>query len=141
MSADTLLSLLSKVKQTKPGSWLACCPVHDDKSPSLSIRETMDERVLIHCFAGCTVHEIVSAVGLDISDLFPPRTERQFIKGERRPFPAADILRAIAFESTLVLIAAADLLAGNPFNETDRTRLVLAVARIRTALQAGGIHE
>ena len=140
MSADTLLSLLSKVKRTKPDSWLACCPAHDDKSPSLSIRETVDGRVLVHCFAGCAVHEIVSAVGLDTSDLFPPRTEQQFIKGERRPFPAADILRAIAFESTLVLIAAADLLAGNPFNETDRTRLVLAVARIQAALQAGGIH-
>jgi hypothetical protein len=87
------------------------------------------------------VHEIVSAVGLDTSDLFPPRTEQQFIKGERRPFPAADVLRAIVFELTLVLIAAADLLAGNPFNETDRTRLVLAVARIRAALTAGGIHE
>lgn len=140
MSADILLSLLSKVKRTKPDSWLACCPAHDDKSPSLSIRETADGRVLVHCFAGCAVHEIVSAVGLDTSDLFPPRTEQQFIKGERRPFPAADILRAIAFESTLVLIAAADLLTGNPFNETDRTRLVLAVARIRAALQAGGIH-
>ncbi len=141
MSADTLLSLLSKVKRTKPDSWLACCPAHDDRSPSLSIRETVDGRILVHCFAGCAVHEIVSAVGLDTSDLFPPRTEQQFIKGERRPFPAADVLRAIVFELTLVLIAAADLLAGNPFNETDRTRLVLAVARIRAALTAGGIHE
>ncbi len=140
MSLDILLSLLSKVKRTKPDSWLACCPAHDDKSPSLSIRETVDGRVLVHCFAGCAVHEIVSAVGLDTSDLLPHRTEQQFIKGERRPFLAADILRAIAFESTLVLIAAADLLAGNPFNETDRTRLVLAVARIQAALQAGGIH-
>ena len=141
MSTNDLLSRLDKVRRTGQGRWLACCPVHDDKSPSLSIRETMDERVLIHCFAGCTVHEIVSAVGLDISDLFPPRTERQFIKGERRPFPAADILRTIAFESTLVVIAAADLLAGNPFNETNRARLVLAVARIQAALTAGGIHE
>ena len=141
MSTNDLLSRLDKVRRTGQGRWLACCPVHDDKIPSLSIRETMDERVLIHCFAGCTVHEIVSAVGLDISDLFPPRTERQFIKGERRPFPAADILRTIAFESTLVVIAAADLLAGNPFNETNRARLVLAVARIQAALIAGGIHE
>ncbi len=140
MSANTLLQNLEKVRRSGQGSWLACCPAHDDKSPSLSIRETVDGRVLVHCFAGCAVHEIVSAVGLDASDLFPPRTEQQFIKGERRPFPAADILRAIAFESTLVLIAAADLLTGNPFNETDRTRLVLAVARIRAALQAGGIH-
>lgn len=142
MSADNLLQHLQKVKRTKPNCWLACCPAHDDKSPSLSIRETDDGKVLVHCFAGCSVHEIMSAVGMDLSDLFPPQdNDQHFTKGERRPFPAADVLRAIAFESTLVLIAAADLLAGNPFNETDRARLALAAARIQAALTAGGISH
>ncbi len=142
MSADILLQHLQKVKRTKPGSWLACCPAHEDKTASLSIRELDDGRVLVHCFAGCSVHEIIGAVGLDMADLFPPRDDGKHIyKGERRPFPAADILRAIAFESTLVLIAAADLLAGNPFNETDRARLALAASRIQAALTAGGISH
>ena len=142
MSADILLQHLKKVKQTKTGNRLACCPAHEDKTASLSIRELDDGRILVHCFAGCSVHEIVGFVGLELTDLFPPR-EIMDGKGrpERRPFPATDILRAIAFESTLVLIAAADLLAGQPFNETDRARLVLAVARIQSALSAGGIHH
>lgn len=141
MSADTLLSCLGKVRHTGPGRWLACCPAHADKTASLSIRELDDGRVLVHCFAGCSVLEVVSAVGMQLTDLFPTReTDQHFVKGERRPFPAADILRAIAFESTLVLIAAADLLAGNPFNETDRARLALAAARIAAALTAGGIQ-
>jgi len=141
MSADTLLQHLEKVKRTSQGKWLACCPAHTDKTASLSIRELDDGRVLVHCFAGCSVHEVVAAVGLELSDLFPPREDGvQFKKGERRPFPAADILRAIAVESTLVLIAAADLLAGNPFNETDRARLALAAARIQAAMTAGGIR-
>lgn len=142
MSADNLLRHLHKVKRTKPGNWLACCPAHDDKSPSLSIRELDDGRVLVHCFAGCSVHEIVAAVGLELTDLFPPRDDgKHFSKGESRPFSAVDILRAIAFESTLVLIAAADLLAGNPFNGTDRARLALACSRIQAALAAGGINH
>lgn len=141
MSADTLLHHLQKVKRTGNGRWLACCPAHADKTASLSIRETDSGSTLVHCFAGCSVHEVIGAVGLDMADLFPPREEgKHTTKGERRPFPAADILKAIAFESTLVLIAAADLLAGNPFNETDRARLALAAARIQTALTAGGIH-
>jgi hypothetical protein len=143
VSADSLLSMLDSVKRTGQGKWLAKCPSHEDRSPSLSIRELDDGRVLVHCFAGCSVHEVVSSVGLELTDLFPPR-EIEVGKGkpERRPFPAADILRAIAFESTLVLIAAADLLAGNPFNEADRTRLALAASRIQAALNAGGIrHE
>ena len=142
MSADNLLQHLNKIKRTGAGRWLACCPAHDDKSPSLSIRETDDGKVLVHCFAGCSVHEVVSAVGMDLSDLFPARDNDQpFTKGERRPIPATDILRAIAFESTLILIAAADLLAGNPFNETDRARLALACSRIEAGLTAGGISN
>jgi len=142
MSADNLLQHLQKIKRIGDGRWLTCCPAHDDKSPSLSIRELDDGRVLVHCFAGCSVHEIVGAIGMDITDLFPPREDgKHFSKGERQPFPATDILRAIAFESTLVLIAAADLLAGNPFNETDRARLALACSRIQAALTAGGIHH
>jgi len=142
MSADTLLSRLDGVQRTGQDKWLAKCPGHEDRSPSLSIREIEDGRVLVHCFAGCSVHEIVSSVGLDMSDLFPPRAiEDGKGKPERRPFPAADILRAIAFESTLVVIAAADLAAGRPFTEADRARLVLAVSRIQAALTAGGISH
>ena len=140
MSAHIILSTLNGVKRTGQDKWLAKCPSHEDRTASLAIRELSDGRLLLHCFAGCNVQEVVSSVGLRLSDLYPQR-EIGHGKPERRPFPAADILRTIAFESTLVVIAAADLLAGNPFNETNRARLVLAVARIQAALIAGGIHE
>ena len=142
MSAVSLLSMLDGVKRTGQSKWLARCPSHDDRTASLAIRELDDGRVLVHCFAGCDVHEVIGSVGLRIEDLFPQsENSRHSTKGERRPFPAADVLRAIAFESTLVLIAAVDLLAGKSFNKTDRERLALAVSRIQAALTAGGIHE
>lgn len=139
MSANTLLQHLEKVRRSGQGSWLACCPAHDDKSPSLSIRETADGRVLVHCFAGCAVHEIVSAVGLDTSDLFPPRTEQQFIKGERRPFPAADILRALIPEIWINYLCAQAILKDEVLLAIDRERLLLAASRFQAALHAGGI--
>lgn len=140
MCISELLSRLKKVKRTGRGRWLACCPAHEDHSPSLAIRELEDGRILVHCFAGCGVHEVIGSIGLRMDNLFPPSEDgKHFTKGECRPFPAADILRAIAFESTLVLIAAADLLAGHPFNDTDRARLALAVSRIQAALTTGGI--
>lgn len=140
MSAETLLSRLDKVRRTGPGRWVACCPAHEDRRASLAVRE-LDDRVLAHCFAGCTVHEVVSAVGLSLSDLFPEKlsNEAHAVKGERRPFPAADVLRCIAFEALVVLTAGAALLAGQPFNDTDRARLVVAVGRIQAALDAGGL--
>lgn len=39
----------------------ARCPAHDDKSPSLSITQKPD-RVLIHCFSGCSQKEVISAL-------------------------------------------------------------------------------
>lgn len=141
MTAETLIAKLDKVKPTGPHRWQACCPAHADKGPSLSIRETDDGRVLVHCFAGCSVHEVVQAAGLELADLFPPRLGADHARPERRPFPAADVLRAIAFESLVVSAAAAALLAGEPFGVADRERLMLAVSRINAALTAAGVHH
>ena len=68
-AAPRLLDRLSKVKQTGQDRWVACCPAHGDKSPSLSVRE-VEDRLLIHCFAGCAVHDVLGAVGLELRDLF-----------------------------------------------------------------------
>ncbi len=60
------------------GSWT--CPAHDDRTPSLSVSEGTGRRILVKCFAGCTVEQIVAALGLSLADLFaevaPPATER-----------------------------------------------------------------
>ena len=50
---DVLLERLERVTQT-PSGWMARCPGHEDRHPSLSIREGDDGRILIHCHAGCT---------------------------------------------------------------------------------------
>ncbi len=49
--------------------WMARCPAHDDQTPSLSVRSGKDGRVLVYCHAGCTVEEVVAAVGLELRDL------------------------------------------------------------------------
>jgi hypothetical protein len=52
------------------GRWNAKCPAHEDGRASLSIREGRDGRVLLHCFAGCEVLEILTRLGLEWRDLF-----------------------------------------------------------------------
>ena len=133
--ADNLLSRLDKIKRTGNGMWTACCPAHDDRGPSLTIRELDDGRVLLHCFAGCSVHEVLAAVDLDITALFPEK-EITHGKPERRPFPAMDALRAVAFEALVVSAAASSLLAGQPLSTVDRERLTVAASRIQAALSA-----
>lgn len=93
MIADKLISRLEGVKQTGPGRWMAKCSAHDDRSPSLVITE-INDRVLIHCFTGCDVYDVVSTVGLELSDLFPENLNT-YHKSIKNPFNPKDILAAL----------------------------------------------
>jgi hypothetical protein len=68
--AAKVLDRLDRVKQTRPNHWMARCPAHEDRSPSLSIRELDDGRILLHCFAECPIGDVLASLGLDFSDLF-----------------------------------------------------------------------
>jgi hypothetical protein len=41
--------------------WVARCPAHDDKNPSLSLRD-VDGKVLVHCHAGCEQAAVIAAL-------------------------------------------------------------------------------
>lgn len=75
MDADFLLSQLEKVRPAGDRAWMACCPHHDDKSPSMRVADKGD-RILLHCYAGCDVSLILTSMGLSWSDLFADK-ERQ----------------------------------------------------------------
>lgn len=45
---------------TAPGG-MCRCPAHEDRSPSLSVRPGRT-RLLLHCFAGCSAREVLSAL-------------------------------------------------------------------------------
>lgn len=139
---DRLLARLERVKTTGPGRWNARCPAHNDKSPSLAIRELGDGRVLLHCFTGCSTADVLAAVGLEFADLYPAHSWAiGHANPERRPFPAADVLRALNFETLVVAAAAGALLEGKPFSDDDRTRLTLAMERIETAVSLSGVNH
>lgn len=137
MNADRLLDRLRGVRQTGRGRWIASCPAHDDKHPSLSVRELDGGQLLVHDFGGCPIAEIVAAIGLDLSDLFPERPAHRG-KPERRPFPATDVLRAIEHEALIVAVAASRLGNGGTLTDDDRGRLLIASERITAAVRESG---
>ncbi|HOD81763.1 MAG: hypothetical protein BWX88_03439 [Planctomycetes bacterium ADurb.Bin126] len=74
LSADPLQTILDRVqraRRTGPRQWQASCPAHDDRHASLSIGQGDDGRVLIDCKAGCPTLEVLKAMGLKFSDLYP----------------------------------------------------------------------
>jgi len=129
MDVNALLSRLEGVRG-RQGSWSAKCPAHADRSPSLSVKELEDGRILMHCFGGCGTDAVLGALGLAMTDLFP---ERLGDFGPRRgAFSASDALRALTYESSIVAMAAADIAAGKP---VDTSRVCRAAGLIATALE------
>ena len=68
--SEKLLERLKGVVEINPHQWKACCPAHDDRHPSPSIKQTEDGTLLIKCWAGCSNSDIISNVGLTLADLF-----------------------------------------------------------------------
>lgn len=68
MTLDDFLSRLKGVRRSGNKA-TALCPGHEDTNSSLSATEGDDDRILLKCFAGCTVEQIVAALGLQMSDL------------------------------------------------------------------------
>ena len=128
---DNITARLDRV--TRAGKGLkACCPAHDDKGPSLSVREGDDGRVLLHCHAGCSTAAVVAAMGLSMADLFPPSNI------PRRPPPAPGVSRrdlhiAADFERSILFILKCDMRRGKSISQTDMQRGQVARRRLQLA--------
>lgn len=136
MNTDKLLSGLAGVKQTSKDCWIARCPAHKDKTPSLNIRDAGD-RLLIHCFTGCSVNDIVSAIGLELSDLFPEVQKRNSPLGRR--FMPWDVIQCLSGETLFMVICSDSLAKGEVLTEIDLKRLRVCHRRFAAASQAVGL--
>jgi hypothetical protein len=77
MNTKDILARFQCVRRNGNGCHMAKCPAHADSNPSLSIRED-NGRILLHCFAGCSVEAICAVAGVGIRDLFTePRMARK----------------------------------------------------------------
>ena len=130
MSIDTLISRLDNVKEIGGGKYLACCPAHDDRSPSLAI--TDDEgRMLLHCFAECDPESVLDAIGLTFSDLYPEPLGHHFKSKPPRISPR-EILASLDHESLVVALIGADFIKRQSLDDATWKRLAKAVSRINS---------
>ena len=132
MSDSRILERLDRLKPTGNARWNARCPAHDDHGPSLSVRELDDGRILVHCFAGCGAADVLAALGLRFSDLFPDSVVQQ--GPTRQPFSAWDALNALRAEAAVLTIAANDC-ANGTLDALGVDRVALSAGRIATALE------
>lgn len=131
-TAAKILDRLERVKTTGHGRWLARCPAHEDASPSLSIRELDDGRVLLHDFAGCSTEDVLGALGLTLSNLFEKPLEHSPLR-THSTIPARDILEALDHEILVATLILHDVVRQRRISPDQFNRLNQAAARIGAA--------
>lgn len=138
---DKLLGRLEGVRKSGEGKWQAKCPSHDDRLPSLAISEAQD-KILIHCFAGCSPMDVLEAVGLELGDLFEGSIKNGHSHGHA-PNYKRRIARAKPAVTLLCIYAANierhwdDLAAVMDLDERDQAIFVGAIQDLRRLLDDG----
>ncbi|MEC4747174.1 CHC2 zinc finger domain-containing protein [Methylomicrobium sp. Wu6] len=136
---ERIVSRLDRVRRTGFGRFVARCPAHSDKSPSLTIAEK-EGRVLLHCFAGCEPADVLAAVGLTFADLYPERPA--YNKSPRSAqFNPYDVLKCLTYEAAIVTLAAAQVSTGHELTAADAERVALAHERLRDAAKLMGVRH
>lgn len=129
---DAVLSRLD-AKPTSTDRWRAACPVCGERNQStLSIGVGDNGAVLMRCFkSGCAVDQIAGALGLELSDLFPPKDSHARPLERRRMLTARQALDLLLSESLVIFVIGADMHRQRTVSAADFDRLQTAAARIQ----------
>jgi hypothetical protein len=137
VTAETIARALGGRKSGR--GWSARCPAHDDRTPSLSLRDGESGRVLVHCHAGCDQGAVIDALrarGLWPETIRPDRTpdqRRAWARQRRRD--EADLRRARWFARAASAVAE-EALAEMDVADCRRMDLTRLLAALRSDLGA-----
>ncbi|WP_374379002.1 AAA family ATPase [Pseudomonas fluvialis] len=121
---DLLLSRLEGVKRYG-ARYMARCPAHQDKSPSLSLSRGTGGHALVNCYAGCETRDVLAAVGLELRDLFPENLSHE----QRQQYRRNKLEAERCFEALVIEAAKGEAKVSNLSDEST-ARLALAKERI-----------
>lgn len=100
LSRTSLEDTARKICESRGGKWsgtkgMACCPAHDDRTPSLGV--TLGRRaILFHCFAGCDQQSVLSAMareGFEVARFFSGSSAEDQLEPTSVRKPSAAALR------------------------------------------------
>ena len=136
---EVLLARLDDPRPNGKDRWRCRCPACGGNKSALSVGIGDDEAVLLRCWKGCDVQQVVSALGLSLTDLFT-RTDRMRSPplARRRLLSANQCVEVIAFECLLTWTAAWNLANGHALTTEDLARLSTAAARIQEMVREVG---
>lgn len=130
------LEVRGKVRHFAANQLRSACPACGGKNTStLSVKRGDSGAVLVKCWkSACSPDTIAEALGLELADLFPPRSA--YAQGGAPParrrslLPAVQALELINHETNLVAVSALNLAHGLALSDAARERLLQAASRI-----------
>lgn len=130
---DDILAKLDGVRKRGKNRWFARCPVHNEKTGSLSIQENPDGRVLMYCFGcGANFPEICKAIGYEYR-----RTP--WIEDTRSLTPSGfhvrEVARAMRDELSVAWILLTDIAGGKVLGKDDRERARVCARRCAAMME------
>ncbi len=135
---ERLLGVLKGVRQTGHGRYMARCPAHDDRSPSLSVREADDGRILIHCYAGCGAAAVMESLGLSLRDLMPE--SRGDVRASSAAMDARDAMRGLAESVSILAMIVSDIAIGQPVSDRDADLFATHAGLVMDAARRCGVN-
>lgn len=135
MAVD-LLPLLEGVRSTGRARWIARCPAHEDRSPSLTVAQG-ERGILLKCWTGCSIGEVTAALGLTVQELFEDYHDHRY-RGRRPHLSGREVLSILHLEATVLLMAAQTLAKGEP---VDPERVAEAGAKIGRLMREVGCER
>lgn len=136
MSAATkLLDRLPRVKQLRPNEFISGCPAHGSRQGRpVHITVLDDGRCLLNPFCGCPTEDVLAAIGLEFSDLYPKRLPGIGYGPARSSVSARTLLDLLDHEILVALLIMNDVsMQGGIPTEEQITRLARCSSRIGAA--------
>ena len=118
-----LASGLSKVKWHGDYKFSACCPAHDDRTPSFTASDS-NGTVLVYCFAGCTQEEVVGA--LRDMGLWHSASPYQIDRRKR-----IELKKDLRIHRQIYLIGIGQVKSGQALSEIDLNQLQKSIGFLR----------
>jgi len=126
---DLVCSRVPKLRPQGPDRARGPCQACGSSS-GLSVGRGDSGAVLLKCFAGCDLDDVLASLGLEIADLFPPRDSHAGPMRRRRLLSATQALDLLDDEARLIAVCGANIAHGVQLTDDDRARCLTASGRI-----------
>ena len=115
-----IASGLNKVRWQGDYKFTACCPAHDDRTPSFTASD-VNGKILLKCFGGCSQESVIGALR-DLG-LWHSASQHQLERRKR-----AKLVEDIRSHYQIFLFGAGQIKSGQELSEADQTKLKESMA-------------